>query len=36
MRFNHFSIVDKNFDEQLAELDQLGFRWSVFGMKRKS
>ncbi|MFK5290555.1 CocE/NonD family hydrolase, partial [Lactococcus lactis] len=35
MRFNHFSIVDKNFDEQLAELDQLGFRWSVFWDEKK-
>ncbi|RZI49209.1 Xaa-Pro dipeptidyl-peptidase [Lactococcus kimchii] len=35
MRFNHFSIVDKNFDEKLAELDQLGFRWSVFWDEKK-
>lgn len=35
MKFNHFSIVDKNFDEKLAELDQLGFRWSVFWDEKK-
>ena len=35
MRFNHFSIVEKTFDEKLAELDQLGFRWSVFWSEKK-
>lgn len=35
MRFNHFSIVDKTFDEKLEELDQLGFRWSVFWDEKK-
>ncbi|MCL2113005.1 MAG: Xaa-Pro dipeptidyl-peptidase [Streptococcaceae bacterium] len=35
MRFNHFSIVEKNFDEKLNELDQLGFRWSVFWDEKK-
>ena len=35
MKFNHFSIVKKSFDEQLDELDQLGFRWSVFWNEKK-
>lgn len=35
MKFNHFSIVEKSFDEQLIELDRLGFTWSVFWEEKK-
>ncbi|MDT2583788.1 Xaa-Pro dipeptidyl-peptidase [Lactococcus petauri] len=35
MKFNHFSIVEKTFDEQLIELDHLGFTWSVFWEEKK-
>ncbi|MBL3715503.1 Xaa-Pro dipeptidyl-peptidase [Lactococcus garvieae] len=35
MKFNHFSIVEKTFDEQLLELDHLGFTWSVFWEEKK-
>lgn len=35
MKFNHFSIVEKSFDEQLIELDHLGFTWSVFWEEKK-
>ena len=35
MKFNHFSIVEKTFDEKLAELDHLGFKWSVFWDEKK-
>ncbi|GBG96486.1 Xaa-Pro dipeptidyl-peptidase [Lactococcus termiticola] len=33
--FNHFSIVEKSMDEKLAELDHLGFHWSVFWEPKK-
>ncbi len=35
MKFNHFSIVEKTFDEKLADLDHLGFKWSVFWDEKK-
>ncbi len=35
MKFNHFSIVEKNFDEKLADLDGLGLHWSVFWDEKK-
>lgn len=35
MKFNHFSIIEKNFEEKLADLDHLGFKWSVFWDEKK-
>lgn len=35
VKFNHFSIVEKSMTEKLAELDSLGFRWSVFWEPKK-
>lgn len=35
MKFNHFSIVEKSFDEQLLDLQRLGFTWSVFWDEKK-